>query len=60
MKKEEASKICPKCNHNELHPQQAMNALSRRDNTTYICTSCGQEEAFEDYLKLFGPGHSQR
>ena len=60
MENKETPKICPRCNKNELHPTLAMNALSRRDNETYICPSCGTEEAFEDYMARFGPHHSQR
>jgi len=60
MKKEELPKICPRCKKNELHPTLAMNALSRLDNETYICSNCGTEEAFDAYLASFGPGHSER
>jgi len=37
--------ICPRCGiTSSEYP-----ALSRRDNKTNICSSCGQIEAFEDY-----------
>lgn len=41
---------CPKkgCK-NELREPMALNALSRR-KSEYICSACGQEEAFEDYF----------
>ena len=41
---------CPMCNQPRMHHILAMNALSRRDNTTYICTTCGQREALEDWM----------
>lgn len=40
---------CPKCNENELHEREAMNAVSRR-NGEYICSQCGMDEAMEDYI----------
>ena len=47
-----AIKICPNegC-INELHLTPEKNAVSRRDNETYICTDCGVLEAIEDYLQ---------
>ena len=33
-----------------LNPAQVLNALSRRDNTTYVCSPCGLSEAFEDFV----------
>lgn len=33
-----------------LHPTQAINCLSRRDNETYICGDCGKTEALADML----------
>ena len=48
---EKASSVyCPKCMQPRMHHILAMNALSRRDNTTYICTTCGQREALEDWM----------
>jgi len=41
-------KKCPSCGENKLHPEEAMNALSRKDNETYICNDCGDQEAFDD------------
>jgi len=41
--------ICPKCNTNSMHDELVMNSLSRRDNKTYICNRCGQDEAMEDW-----------
>lgn len=38
--------VCPRCGRNRLnadHP--ARNALSRKDNETYVCSSCGTDEA---------------
>lgn len=39
---------CPRCNINDLEKPQVRNALSRRDNKTYICSPCGTEEAMFD------------
>lgn len=38
-------KFCPRCKEN---PIPRFPALSRRDNKTEICPSCGMQEAFED------------
>ena len=46
--------ICPKCNTNSMHDELVMNSLSRRDNKTYICNRCGQDEAMEDIQKNYG------
>ena len=35
---------CPRC----LEVFEKLWSLSRRDNETYICSECGQAEAFED------------
>jgi len=40
---------CPRCKQMKLHPEQVLNALSRRDNKTYICSPCGTDEAMVDY-----------
>lgn len=37
--------VCPKCD--KVSTQYP--ALSRRDNTTNICSECGGREALEDY-----------
>tara|TARA_R100000808_G_C2150259_1_gene158956 strand:+ start:2881 stop:3291 length:411 start_codon:yes stop_codon:yes gene_type:complete len=42
--------ICPRCWENELS-DKGLNALSRRDNKTEICSPCGTAEAFEDYSR---------
>jgi len=39
--------ICPKCEK----PYFGYPALSRRDNKTDICSTCGHKEAFEDLAK---------
>lgn len=42
---------CPKCGENTLRTDRpVMNALSRTDNRTYVCSSCGTLEALEDFL----------
>ena len=49
----ELSKVfCPRCGRPLMYKDQALNALSRRDNKTYICTSCGSSEAVKDYTGL--------
>lgn len=44
MTYDRSTRICPRC-HNTYNDYPA---LSRRDNQTYICSKCGQQEAFED------------
>lgn len=39
---------CPRCKEWKLHEEKELNSLSRRDNTTYICNSCGDEESLID------------
>lgn len=51
--------VCPRCGEKRLNPTQVMNALSRTTRTeesisVYVCTMCGQDEAFEDYYKEEG------
>ena len=48
MSKAFEMKKCPRCGEDTMHEKQVMNALSRRDNQTYICSGCGTEEAFVD------------
>jgi len=40
-------KICPKCNQKYNHPS----AISRVDNKTNICPTCGIIEALEQFIK---------
>tara|TARA_B100001029_G_scaffold72075_1_gene58851 strand:+ start:4859 stop:5416 length:558 start_codon:yes stop_codon:yes gene_type:complete len=40
---------CRRCG-GPINPAQVLNALSRRDNKTYICSPCGMSEAFEDFI----------
>jgi len=42
--------ICPRCKVNELNPRLPGNALSRRDNKSYICPECGTDEALIDFF----------
>lgn len=45
-------KMCPVMGcTNELREPMVMNALSRRDNKTYICSDHGVAEAMEDFVK---------
>lgn len=44
---------CPRCNGfipNNVDIGAYCGALSRLDNKTEICSSCGEEEAIEDWL----------
>lgn len=41
-------KECPRCHKDTLNTKEVLNALSRRDNDTYICSACGTEEAMLD------------
>ena len=47
--------ICPRCRVVTLHKEEVMNCLSRRDNKTYICESCGKQEAMIDYASSKKP-----
>lgn len=42
-------KHCPRCGRPQLDFVQVRNALSRKDHATYICTSCGTDEAMINY-----------
>lgn len=44
------SNLCPIC-EGPMHPEQVMNALSRADNKTYICSDCGAREGLTDFFK---------
>jgi hypothetical protein len=46
---------CPRCETEALHPELAMNALSRKDNKTYVCSPCGRDEAIWDFQSLGMP-----
>lgn len=53
--REEAAnaKLCPKCDNfipNNKTPGAYPGAISRVDNITEICSSCGVDEAFADYI----------
>lgn len=39
---------CPRCRQATMRLNEVENALSRRDNETYICSACGNQEAFFD------------
>lgn len=38
---------CPRCGEDRMHPEEVMNKLCREDNTTYICNSCGTDQALK-------------
>lgn len=40
--------LCPACRVRFLHPNMVRNSVSRRSDD-YICDTCGQREAMEDY-----------
>jgi hypothetical protein len=54
--------LCPMCRENFYTPygvkwekgMPSKPALSRRDNKTYICSPCGNSEAFEDFERVYG------
>ena len=46
---------CPRCNRNELASPAVLNALSRKDNETYVCSPCGVDEAVWDFTKSEHP-----
>jgi len=46
---------CPRCEIEILHSELAFNALSRKDNETYVCSPCGRDEAMWDFAKLPHP-----
>jgi len=41
-------KRCTRCDKMSMRDDLYTNALSRRDNETYICSKCGAEEAMID------------
>jgi len=48
-------KICPRCG--DIY--RSLSSLSRRDNQTDICESCGTSEAFNDWTPLNEMSRSQ-
>jgi hypothetical protein len=56
MSKQETTKdlLCPRCQENLIpsneHAGKYPGALSRADNETEICSSCGYDEAMKDLL----------
>lgn len=47
---------CPKCGRATLRlDRPALNALSRTDNETYVCSDCGTREALEDFSSKVHP-----
>lgn len=43
------NELCPRCGLDELRSPREANALSRKDNRTYVCSSCGTMEAMLDF-----------
>lgn len=39
---------CPRCGKENVK----LDALSRKDNKTMICSNCGTQEAIEDYVRF--------
>ena len=52
---EMAANVCPRCESRLLHSERAMDALSRRDNVTYVCSPCGEDEAVLDRMCRIAP-----
>lgn len=46
---------CPRCGRDDMKSPAARNALSRKDNKTHVCSSCGTDEAM---MVFFGNGDS--
>ena len=46
--------LCPRCKENKLDKVEIRNALSRRDNKTFICSDCGIGEAMFDFSRSQG------
>ena len=40
---------CPRCGATPYHPFNVVNAVSRKDNRTRVCTSCGTDEAMLNF-----------
>jgi DNA-directed RNA polymerase subunit RPC12/RpoP len=55
---EMAANVCPRCESRLLHSERAMDALSRRDNKTYVCSPCGEDEAVLDLMCEIAPRYS--
>ena len=44
--------VCPRCGEKTLRlDRPVLNALSRTDNRTYVCSDCGTGEALESFAK---------
>lgn len=41
-------KECPRCHMERLDDDEVMNCLSHRDDKTYICNPCGEQESMID------------
>ena len=52
-------KECPRCHAMTMMEEDIMNSLSRRDNKTYICNDCGEDESFID-AGVMTPGKVER
>jgi hypothetical protein len=49
---------CPRCGVNELK-EEGGNALSREDNETIICDTCGVAEAMREYIRSVRNGSNR-
>lgn len=47
-------KKCPRCSLLKMHDDDILNSLSKRDNQTYVCNDCGNDEALIDsgYMEI--------
>jgi hypothetical protein len=57
-----AAPVCPNCDGfipNNENPGAYMGAISRRDNKTEICSSCGVNEALEDFYQSQKAGSNE-
>lgn len=51
IKEQKAVEACPRCGSPKMDKVLVRNALSRKDNKTYICNDCGTAEAIEELMK---------
>lgn len=49
--------MCPRCGTNVLHSMLSLNCVSKLDNRTYICNTCGKIESSSDSFKFFTIEH---
>ena len=43
---------CPRCRVNDMMHPEEINALSRMNNRSYVCSACGEDEAMLDFAGI--------